>query len=76
MGRIPSVFAAACLTLEFVGAAGAVSRSWGDKVVEYIQNTMRNRHLGLFDLIAIGMGATIGSGIFVLRMIMQVLQPL
>ena len=41
MGRLPSVFAAACLTLEFVGAAGAVSRSWGDKVVEYIQNTIR-----------------------------------
>lgn len=40
MGEFPSVVAAACLTLEFVFASSAVSRSWGDKVVEYIQNNI------------------------------------
>ena len=37
MGELPAVLAAACLTLEYVGSASAVARSWGDKVVEYVQ---------------------------------------
>jgi APA family basic amino acid/polyamine antiporter len=36
MGELPAVMAAACLTLEYVGSASAVARSWGDKVVEYV----------------------------------------
>jgi amino acid transporter len=31
MGEFPAVIAAACLTLEYIAAAAAVARSWGDK---------------------------------------------
>ncbi|EED93414.1 amino acid transporter [Thalassiosira pseudonana CCMP1335] len=35
--ELASVVAGACLTLEYVGSASAVARSWGDKVVEYLK---------------------------------------
>jgi amino acid transporter len=31
MGELPAVLAAACLSLEYIAAAAAVARSWGDK---------------------------------------------
>lgn len=36
IGELPAVLAAACLTLEYVGSAAAVARSWGDKIVEWL----------------------------------------
>jgi amino acid transporter len=38
LGELVSVIAGACLTLEYVGSASAVARSWGDKVVEYVRS--------------------------------------
>lgn len=35
IGELPAVLAAACLTLEYVGSAAAVARSWGDKIIEW-----------------------------------------
>ena len=37
MGECVAVVAGACLTLEYTGSASAVARSWGDKVVAYVQ---------------------------------------
>ena len=37
MGELPAVIAEACLTLEYVFAASAVARSWGDKMVEFVK---------------------------------------
>jgi APA family basic amino acid/polyamine antiporter len=42
MGERASVIAASCLTLEYVGSASAVARSWGDKVVEYVRSLEGN----------------------------------
>ncbi len=38
MGELPAVVAGGCLTLEYVFSASAVARSWGDKVVSYVQS--------------------------------------
>ena len=38
LGETVAVIAGACLTLEYVGSASAVARSWGDKVVEYVRS--------------------------------------
>lgn len=38
LGETASVVAAACLTLEYLFSASAVARSWGDKVVDYVQD--------------------------------------
>ena len=38
MGELPAVVAAGCLCLEYVFSASAVARSWGDKVVSYVQS--------------------------------------
>ena len=38
MGELPAVIAAACLTLEYLFTSSAVARSWGDKIVAFIQN--------------------------------------
>ncbi|KAL3943493.1 MAG: hypothetical protein SGBAC_002458 [Bacillariaceae sp.] len=38
MGELPAVIAAACLSIEYVAAASAVARSWGDKMVQYLAN--------------------------------------
>lgn len=38
MGELPAVITAACLTLEYLFSASAVARSWGDKIVAYVQN--------------------------------------
>jgi len=38
MGELPAVIASACLTLEYIFSASAVARSWGDKVVAYVQH--------------------------------------
>lgn len=38
MGELPAVVAGGCLTLEYVFSASAVARSWGDKVVAYVQS--------------------------------------
>ena len=38
MGECAAVIAGACLTLEYIGSASAVARSWGDKVVEYVKS--------------------------------------
>jgi len=37
MGECAAMIAGACLTLEYTGSASAVARSWGDKVVAYVQ---------------------------------------
>ena len=42
MGELPAVLAAACLSLEYIAAAAAVARSWGDKVVAW----MEEQHYG------------------------------
>lgn len=36
MGEFPAILAAACLSLEYIAAASAVARSWGDKIEEYL----------------------------------------
>ena len=36
MGELPAVLTAACLSLEYSVSGGAVARSWGDKVGEWI----------------------------------------
>lgn len=42
LGETVAVIAGACLTLEYVGSASAVARSWGDKVVEYVRSLEGN----------------------------------
>eukprot|EP00979_Chaetoceros_neogracilis_P002868 scaffold472_cov213-Chaetoceros_neogracile.AAC.3 len=42
MGELPAVIAGACLTLEYVFSASAVARSWGDKLVAYVQHLSIN----------------------------------
>lgn len=44
MGELPAVLAATCLTLEYVMAASAVSRSWADKVALYVSDEMHQGH--------------------------------
>lgn len=44
MGEVFAFIAAACLSLEYICAAAAVSRSWGDKMVEYLGETLPNSH--------------------------------
>lgn len=36
MGELPAMVVAGCLTLEYIAAASAVARSWGEKVVEFL----------------------------------------
>lgn len=38
MGEVFAVVSAACLSLEYICAAAAVARSWGDKTVEWISD--------------------------------------
>ncbi|KAI2498658.1 Amino acid permease [Fragilaria crotonensis] len=40
MGELAAVLAAACLTLEYAAAGAAVARSWGDKVVLWLQQNL------------------------------------
>jgi APA family basic amino acid/polyamine antiporter len=49
MGELAAVLAAACLTLEYAAAGAAVARSWGDKVVLWLQQDMglQQQHGGL-----------------------------
>jgi amino acid transporter len=44
MGELPAVLAAACLSLEYIAAAAAVARSWGDKCVVYIIEEFGDQH--------------------------------
>lgn len=41
MGELPAVIAATCLSLDYIAAAAAVSRSWSDKVVAWISTDSR-----------------------------------
>mmetsp|Transcript_17219 Transcript_17219/g.19930 ORF Transcript_17219/g.19930 Transcript_17219/m.19930 type:complete len:681 (-) Transcript_17219:49-2091(-) len=36
MGELPAVLVAACLSLEYVVSGSAVARSWGDKIIEWL----------------------------------------
>lgn len=36
MGELPAVLAASCLSIEYIAAAAAVARSWGDKIVAWL----------------------------------------
>ena len=40
MGELAAVLAAACLTLEYAASGAAVARSWGDKVVIWLQDDL------------------------------------
>lgn len=40
MGELAAVVAAACLTLEYAASGAAVARSWGDKVVLWLQHDL------------------------------------
>jgi APA family basic amino acid/polyamine antiporter len=44
IGPLAGVLTASCLTLEYLAAASAVSRSWGDKVVEWLTFTLGEGH--------------------------------
>jgi len=44
MGELPAVLTAACLSLEYLAAASAVARSWGDKVVEWLTEMLGDGH--------------------------------
>ena len=47
MGELPAVLAAACLTLEYAVSGAAVARSWGDKVVLWLQKQWNIPHSNL-----------------------------
>jgi APA family basic amino acid/polyamine antiporter len=51
MGEVFAVVAAACLSLEYICAAAAVSRSWGDKMVEWLSESLPQAH-GLHAVLA------------------------
>lgn len=40
LGELPAVLSAACLTLEYLVSGAAVARSWGDKVVLWLQDEL------------------------------------
>ena len=40
LGELPAVLAAACLTLEYAVSGAAVARSWGDKVVLWMEEEL------------------------------------
>jgi APA family basic amino acid/polyamine antiporter len=40
LGELPAVWAAACLTLEYGVSASAVARSWGDKVIDWLNHEL------------------------------------
>jgi APA family basic amino acid/polyamine antiporter len=44
MGELPAVIAAACLSVEYIAAASAVARSWGDKIVEWLSGELGSHH--------------------------------
>lgn len=44
VGELPAVWAAACLSLEYVAAASAVARSWGDKFVAWMIEELGDEH--------------------------------
>jgi basic amino acid/polyamine antiporter, APA family len=44
MGELAGVLTAACLSLEYLAAASAVARSWGDKVVEWLAFMLGSDH--------------------------------
>ena len=44
MGELPALLAAACLSLEYIAAASAVSRSWGDKIVAWVTDEFGPDH--------------------------------
>jgi APA family basic amino acid/polyamine antiporter len=48
MGEIAAVVAAACLTLEYAASGAAVARSWGDKVVLWLQHDLGFEMLASF----------------------------
>jgi len=44
LGELFAVVSAACLSLEYVAAASAVARSWGDKCVEWMEQELGDEH--------------------------------
>jgi len=40
MGELPAMLVAACLTLEYVVSGAAVARSWGDKMVRWMEDDL------------------------------------
>jgi APA family basic amino acid/polyamine antiporter len=40
MGELPAMLVAACLTLEYVVSGAAVARSWGDKMVRWMEEDL------------------------------------
>ena len=48
LGEWAAVVAGACLTLEYGVSGAAVARSWGDKVVEWMQNQLHWENVGLY----------------------------
>jgi APA family basic amino acid/polyamine antiporter len=44
MGELPAVLAAACLSLEYIAAAAAVARCWGDKCVVWVTEEFGDQH--------------------------------
>jgi len=65
MGELPAVIAGACLTLEYVFSASAVARSWGDKVVLYVQSISDERELSPWILTILDPGYNINPAAFV-----------
>ena len=56
MGELPAVLAAACLTLEYAVSGAAVARSWGDKVVLWLQKQWNIPHSDLAPYLDPGYG--------------------
>jgi len=45
MGELPAVIAAACLSIEYIAAASAVARSWGDKMGQWLENEVESENV-------------------------------
>lgn len=44
IGEYPAVLVATCLSMDYIGASGAVARSWGDKFVVWIAEELGQEH--------------------------------
>jgi amino acid transporter len=62
IGELAGVLTAACLSLEYLAAASAVARSWGDKVVEWLAFMLGSDHSAVQHLGGGGGGGTGDDG--------------
>jgi basic amino acid/polyamine antiporter, APA family len=51
IGELPAVITATCLSMNYIGASGAVARSWGDKLVAWVAEELGDTDHWLYRLI-------------------------